>query len=245
MKQNISIVATYGIGFVLLNMGVLLYAVIRPEIIVDEELFTQVSIFANIAFYFVTATVLIILFRKYFFEQVRDFLNRLPRIGLIIILGLVGIYTISTMLAVILSLIGVVDEAANQQSILDMIDASGPLQLIMIISFITILAPVVEELVFRKGVYGIIGLLTMNSIMKHNLEQDQKKPLLISNIVAIAISSLAFGAIHAFDWYLLLYGGLGAVLGTVYYLSNKNIFASIGVHILYNSISIIITLFVL
>jgi membrane protease YdiL (CAAX protease family) len=110
------------------------------------------------------------------------------------------------------------------------------------IIFITVLAPIVEEIVFRKGVYGIVGKISQNFL--NNRDMDPKKSHLIANIIAIAISSLIFGAIHAVDVYILIYAGLGVALGTVYYMSNKNVFAAICVHILYNSISIILTLLV-
>jgi len=242
MKQNVFIVSTYVLGFILLNIGVAGYIILNPDILDNEALFTQISITANTLFYFATALIITILFRKYILEQLKDFTGRIKQMLAIVTTGLVGIYLISFVLGIILTLLGVTEEAANQQSIIDMLEASTPLQFALMIIFITVLAPIVEEIVFRKGVYGIVGKISQNFL--NNRDMDPKKSHLIANIIAIAISSLIFGAIHAVDVYILIYAGLGVALGTDYYMSNKNVFAAICVHILYNSISIILTLLV-
>lgn len=244
MKQNIGIVSTYFVGFILLNAVILVYAIINPGLFDNEDLLATVSIVSNIIFYFTTAIVIVILFRKYMFSQLKDFFKRFPKMVIVMFGGIIAIYGVGIIAGIILTWLNVTDEAANQQSINEMLNASSPIEFILMIIFITILAPIVEELVFRKGVYGIIGGLTMNSLSKRD-QLSVKNPHMIASIFAIIVSSLAFGAIHATDAYLLVYGGLGVVLGLTYYFSNKNIIAAIGVHILYNSISLLLTIFIL
>ena len=244
MKQNVKIVSTYLIGFIGLNLIMILLIAGIPGLLDDQELFTQYSIYANVSFYFITAAVLIIMFRTYLKEQIKDYISRIKFMGLVVAGGVVSIYIAAMIAGIVLTLLGVEQEAANQQGILDMIEASSTIQLILIITFITVLAPIVEELVFRKGVYGLVGKFTMNLLAKPDNEENKKQAHLIANIVAIVVSSFVFGAIHATDAYILLYAGLGMVLGTVYFISNKNIIAPMVVHVLYNTVSIVLTLFV-
>ena len=244
MKQNVKIVSTYLIGFIGLNLIMILLIASIPGLLDDQELFTQYSIYANVSFYFITAAVLIIMFRTYLKEQIKDYISRIKFMGLVVAGGVVSIYIAAMIAGIVLTLLGVEQEAANQQGILDMIEASSTIQLILIITFITVLAPIVEELVFRKGVYGLVGKFTMNLLSKPDNEENKKQAHLIANIVAIVVSSFVFGAIHATDAYILLYAGLGMVLGTVYFISNKNIIAPMVVHVLYNTVSIVLTLFV-
>ena len=244
MKQNVKIVSTYLIGFIGLNLIMILLIAGIPGLLDDQELFTQYSIYANVSFYFITAAVLIIMFRTYLKEQIKDYISRIKFMGLVVAGGVVSIYIAAMIAGIVLTLLGVEQEAANQQGILDMIEASSTIQLILIITFITVLAPIVEELVFRKGVYGLVGKFTMNLLSKPDNEENKKQAHLIANIVAIVVSSFVFGAIHATDAYILLYAGLGMVLGTVYFISNKNIIAPMVVHVLYNTVSIVLTLFV-
>mgnify|MGYP000863672298 CR=1 FL=1 len=96
-----------------------------------------------------------------------------------------------------------------------------------------IMAPVVEELVFRKAFFGVIKKQT----------------------TALIISSLIFGSIHitteliSGDFLLaftngLTYIGGGVVLGLIYMQNNKNIWINIFVHMAYNLIGILITLYI-
>ena len=77
MKQNVFIVSTYVLGFILLNIGVAGYIILNPDILDNEALFTQISITANTLFYFATALIITILFRKYILEQLKDFTGRI------------------------------------------------------------------------------------------------------------------------------------------------------------------------
>lgn len=94
-----------------------------------------------------------------------------------------------------------------------------------------IMAPIVEELVFRKSLFGLI--------------KSQK--------IALIVSALIFGSIHitteifAGDLLLALTNGLtyiggGLVLGLIYIQNNKNIWINILVHMVYNLIGILMVL---
>lgn len=89
--------------------------------------------------------------------------------------------------------------------------------------FITvIIAPLAEELVFRKCIFGLI---------------DNKW-------IALAVSSLSFGLIHVVSGgdfiNCIPYVLCGISLGLIYIFSNKNIYISITTHALNNLISILL-----
>jgi len=113
-------------------------------------------------------------------------------------------------------------DSVNQMNIRQAITSNGAF--FMVISAV-ILGPIVEELVFRKAMFGLF-----------------KSPK-----VALAVSSFTFGAIHLLGESSiqtaivngLVYFVMGAVFGYIYLRNNKNLFAPLAVHILSNLISII------
>ena len=116
--------------------------------------------------------------------------------------------------------------AINQITIVRALNSPGmPLMLLSAI----ILGPVVEELIFRKAMFGLI----------RNVK------------VALIVSSLTFGAIHLLNEASLAhalvngmsYFVMGFVFGYIYLRSNKNIWIPIFVHVLSNLIAILAILF--
>lgn len=119
--------------------------------------------------------------------------------------------------------------SANQLSINLML--KSPYFILMVITAVLI-GPIVEELVFRKSFFGLI--------------KNEKYALIISSIV--------FGLIHisteilSGDLGIILISGLpyiagGFVFGYVYMINKKNIIIPIIAHMLYNLISVIISIF--
>lgn len=132
-----------------------------------------------------------------------------------------GLAIVAMMIAGMIVDLFVDKSTSDNQAIIDSIFQLYPFQ----ISIMTIIiAPIVEELVFR---YAIIDVENKNFTM-----------------ISLIISSLLFGLIHlnldihALDftelWYLLIYGTLGFVLG-LSYVKSKNILMPIAVHALYNA----------
>lgn len=103
---------------------------------------------------------------------------------------------------------------------------------ILMIIPVVLFAPIVEELVFRKSIFGLI--------------KNEK--------IALVVSSLLFGLIHVLGDFnnsvnfivnLISYSVPGAALGLFYLKSEKNIIAPIIAHSVSNIISIIVVLFIL
>jgi uncharacterized protein len=121
-----------------------------------------------------------------------------------------------------------VAESVNQIIIVRAINSNGAF--FMIFSAI-IMGPIVEELIFRKAMFGLF-------------ESDK---------VAIIVSSLAFGAVHLIGETNFLHGVvngisyfvMGFVFGYIYIKNNRNVIAPTIVHILSNTIAILGILFIL
>jgi len=119
-------------------------------------------------------------------------------------------------------------EAVNQEVIISALKSEG--MILMLVSAI-ILGPIVEELIFRKAIFGLIK----------------------SDKMAIFISAFIFGLIHLVGEPSIpaalvngiSYFVMGFVFGYIYIKNNRNIMVPIAVHILSNLISIIVILFIL
>lgn len=131
----------------------------------------------------------------------------------------------------------------NQEAI-NLILTSSPVTCVITLLMTIVAAPIIEELIFRKGFFNI----------------SRKK-----GAKAIVISGLIFGAIHVIDalisgissviageeviqtvitqfLYIISYASSGIVLGYCYYKANYNITSNIAAHMAYNAIGIILTL---
>jgi uncharacterized protein len=119
-------------------------------------------------------------------------------------------------------------ESVNQQIIVQALRSDGVL---LIFLSAVILGPVVEELIFRKAIFGLIK----------------------NNSVALAVSSFIFGAIHLVGEASIgealvngvAYFMMGIVFGYIYLRNNRNIWIPTLVHILSNLISVLAILFLL
>ena len=121
-----------------------------------------------------------------------------------------------------------VSESLNQLTIIAALQSDGTI--LMMISAI-LFGPIIEELIFRKTIFGIF-----------------KK-----NITGLIVSSLIFGTIHLVSEPSLAsaivngtaYFVMGFVFGLIYLKNDKNVFAPMIIHILSNLIAILGILFIL
>ncbi|WP_414839620.1 lysostaphin resistance A-like protein [Carnobacterium sp. TMP28] len=114
-------------------------------------------------------------------------------------------------------ILGLTMESANTQNLLATIN-KYPYYLIIV----SIMAPIMEEFVFRKVIFGFFYDLT-------------------GVVGAAVISSLLFAFIHA-DSHILLYSSMGFVFSYLY-VKTKNIAAPIIAHVLMNTSVVLLNLF--
>ncbi len=87
-----------------------------------------------------------------------------------------------------------------------------------------VVAPIVEELVFRELPLG-------------------QRSRTLTTWIAVTVSCLVFAAIHARGWdewpQMILYAGYAAALSTAYLLSGRNLLVSTFAHVLWNGIGLV------
>ncbi|MBU1143058.1 MAG: CPBP family intramembrane metalloprotease [Firmicutes bacterium] len=116
-------------------------------------------------------------------------------------------------------------ESINQEVIVSALRSEG--MILMILSAV-ILGPIVEELIFRKAVFGLIK----------------------SNGMALFVSTFVFGIIHLVGEASvqealvngISYFVMGFIFGYIYIKNNRNIMIPIAVHILSNLVSVLFIL---
>lgn len=135
-------------------------------------------------------------------------------VGCVIVYGAMYVGSIITML------LGGETNSENQNYIEELLRSSSSFLLIPVLC---VIGPVVEELVFRGALQGALAKLKMPKIL------------------SVIIAGTLFGLIHvmeAGDYIQLpayLFGGLA--FGFIYFKS-ENIYVSMSVHIIYNSVSV-------
>jgi membrane protease YdiL (CAAX protease family) len=115
-----------------------------------------------------------------------------------------------------------ISESINQIAIVRMLNSDGVIFIVLSAVFI---GPIVEELIFRKSIFGLI--------------KNQK--------FALVLSAVIFGAIHLTSEASLIealingisYFTMGVIFGYIYLKNNKNIIAPIVIHILVNLVSVV------
>lgn len=141
--------------------------------------------------------------------------------------ALVIVFAFNIVSVIIASLIGNANQTSvNQLSINNML--STPLPAVISFAAIIFLGPLVEELIFRKSLMGLI--------------KNDKIALVVSTLVFALIhitSELIAGAGSDFLINLISYAGGGVAFGYIYLKNKRNIWIPIIVHMLYNLLSVI------
>lgn len=174
------------------------------------------SIFSNLLS---LAIIIPMLYKKPKENKIELGIKTTPLLSIVwIIGGVIGLYVAQIICSIILtSIAGSMSESANTELLVNL-TKSAPIFLI----FISILGPILEELVFRKVIFGGLS----NRINIH---------------VAAVISSLFFGLLHGDISFLLTYFVIGLILCFLY-TKTKRIAVSMGAHILMNTIVLVLSL---
>lgn len=203
--------------FLMIIIQILIIA-FYPDILDDDELLTRFSSISNLAWYAGLFLVFIYFYREFLLAALIKFKNNLTlSIGYVVAgMGIMfGAALISGM--ILLSLVG--DEVPENQEAIELIFNGGGFDRAAIIITTILLAPLVEELVFRKSLFQLF----------------KKLP----NSLIIIFSSLAFGAIHIIGdnpAQIIYYFALGLGLGFMYHFSEKNFAVVVIMHMIVNTL---------
>jgi membrane protease YdiL (CAAX protease family) len=193
----------------------------------DPELI-RINTISNLFYYGGMLLIFVVWFKKYWTLQVQAVKDNLSSSISLIIGGFGAMIGVMIIAGLIMQALGITDTSQNQEQ-LNMILEGSLFDKVSLVVFAVILAPIVEELVFRKAVFGVLG--------------NGKK---VHPVLVIILSSLIFGLIHVLGDDLLqitTYAMLGAVLGSLFYISKGKIIIPIAVHMAFN-LFVTITMFV-
>lgn len=195
----------------------------------DNPYYIQILCMAQMMFNIPLVGFFIYILKDNIIDDFKRFKNSRMKNILFVFLGLISCYILSAVVAYIYEILGVSGVSDNQDTINLALNSSAKIP--MIIS-VVIFAPIVEEILFRKLLFG-------------TLEENFKFP----SVVVIIISTLVFSLIHVAGGgnliYIFQYIPLAFVITFSYYISNRNIFVPMGIHFLNNLISVIAVYLVL
>ena len=167
----------------------------------------------------------IILLKDYFINDFRKMKKRPGKVFLTSLWCFGIMYGANIVVSIIYSLFGDQGESANESIINEILlsDAALP----MIIS-VCILAPVAEEILFRKIMFGLC-----------------EKTFNFKPMITVIISTLVFSFIHVTDpesfKYIFQYIPLAFAICLCYHKSGNNIYASIFLHAINNTLAVVAT----
>ncbi len=230
---NAKLIISYILGYLALIVFMLISAVISPVDPDDTAALMARAIPVTLIWYFFMTVFLSYIARRYLFiNQWQYFISNRTRSLIFIVLGGLGLFlTVIIVQSILIFGLGIEVDPENQAQLENMMTSSVA-GAISVFVFAVVFAPVVEELVFRKGLFGII----------------QKRAGLWAAIIG---NSFIFGLIHVVEdviedlslWVNIFpYMAPGLVLSYVYYRSGKIIWIPIIIHMLYNAYGIIVTL---
>jgi membrane protease YdiL (CAAX protease family) len=225
-RQGINIVVVY--VAVWIAVLIIQFVLILPymdsvgNIVMTEAQEYRLISITNLVLYSSVSLIFVIMLRSYLKDQFIYSKNNFHDFIKITILGLSGLFAAVLLTTSIMEFIGITENSNNQEVLNSLINAAT-FDKVALIIFSVFFAPFVEEIVFRRAVFGFFEKTSI--------------PL------AILISGLSFGFIHVLSGdyvQLIIYGSLGLALAYTYYRSNKNIMTVIAIHMIYNLIVTII-----
>lgn len=221
IKQRITIV---GIYFVISTLfGIILNNLVLANIITGISSMA----FAQFLMMLVIAIVYIVYLKR---ELIKDFVvaQNLKSFFVTCLKYFALIFLVMYAVNFILYMIGIEGTSLNQVGI-EIMAFDSP---VIIFLTVVVLAPFIEELVFRYAIIFLDSKSTFTTLLTSAL---------VFGYIHIA-QSLTFGNFHEL-WFILLYGGLGFVLG-LSYVKTKTIMTPIVVHAMYNLVGFLSIFFI-
>lgn len=162
-------------------------------------------------------------FRKSLIKDLKDFKNNFLRYILLIIASMFLFIILSNIVVQVYKLLGIEGQSANQEIIEQALNSP-----VRPLGFITVvfLAPILEELIFRKALFGVV-----------------EKKFNWSKTTAVIISTIVFSAIHVMSVenfkFIFQYIPLAFII-SYSYAHTENIYLPIGIHFINNLISFLL-----
>lgn len=136
-----------------------------------------------------------------------------------IIIGFLFVMLVQSIIGLIFNYFNIEGTSENQDSIVKALSSSTR---IFILLSVVVIAPIVEELLFRQLLHGL-------------LQESFKLP----RIITVFISAALFASLHATDIFFIQYFSMALILSGSYALFKENIFIPIGIHFLNNALVLV------
>lgn len=214
-----------------------------------DQLYTDhasnfLNLWTQISTYFILLIIVIVLLHK---DLVKDFFKTKANIKSVlkdVIVGFILLYVASILANAVLIVLNITRASNNQSDIENMIFNCSNIELILFSIILVIVTPLIEELIFRKSLFGFLK--------KYNF--SSQKTILVSalffggihvfaSILSLIISSAPFMEILTEFLLIIPYFAMGYVLSYCYEKSNRNIFVPTLIHVSNNLLSLILILF--
>jgi membrane protease YdiL (CAAX protease family) len=234
-KLNINIIVTYVGIYIAVNILAVVFLLVTGNTFLDAEGYPTMTFSAvfNLVFYIALATGIITIAYTYLKDKevprIKDNVNGFIGYS---VGGFFMLYASQWLAGMLGMIFKWVDTSANQEGLVD-IAGDSMISVISLVIFAVLLAPIVEELVFRKAVYDLV----LPSI----------RP-----VGAILVSAALFAGVHVIGEDFTSIASLGAVvpylfmgiaLGYLYHVSKRRIFIPIAAHMLWNLLAVMVLFF--
>lgn len=239
LSPYLSNLQMYGFGFlvglVLLLLGSVFFMlplvfigdmeISNPEEMMDKMYTYQA--FAACACEILGISLSLIFFRKVFIDDFKALKEDWLKYAIIIIIASVLIFASGYVFEWVYDALNLNPDSENQEAIVESLFGKGK---VMMIIQVAIVAPIFEEIVFRKLTYGFLRETKLHGVLNF---------ILVAFLFAIIhCTSENFFSYEAYI-YLLNYFVLSALLTGSYVLCKDNIYASILVHMINNILSLL------
>ena len=216
----------------------------KDPIIIDNKIIPSaantIQTWTQILTYVVLIGVLVLLSIKDLKYDTSRLKPNIKKIILTAVIGVAVMYATSLLLNVLYTVLKLQGDSQNQMEIESMLKNATMIEKALYAIIIVIVAPLVEEIIFRKSLFGVF------------------KKLKIKKIYIVLITGAIFGLMHitsAIVGYIvegqysligpeflfgITYIAMGIIFGYVYYKSDENIYSSLILHIINNLISVIL-----
>lgn len=192
--------------------------------IIYENIFGIASVVPQVvAYIFFVCISIIIAPNIYILDYKKTKSDFLKFIILVVVFSIV-MYVTNLITNIIYILLGNTSTSANQLAIYGMLNSSASAVTVLLV---VVLAPIVEELIFRKFLFGFFN-----------------ETLHLNDWLAMICSAIVFALIHVSSSvselvYFPMYFVMALALVGAYVVSKKNIYVTICVHIINNLVSVL------
>lgn len=197
------------------------------------------SFFLQTVGYVLVSGCFVVMFYSILKEDLIKFKNSWKRNLIIAVVSFFAMFILNQLVSYLFELLKLPTSSSNQDFI---VNALGNDTCIYVLISVVILAPFVEEVIFRKLMFGAI---------RYNTKFKTATIIIISTVVFSLIHltseiSLVFSDISNFKYLVafFLYAPLAFILSFSYSYSSDNVFTSIIVHMLNNLMSVIMIMMV-